>query len=235
MGVGCGIPWELERIGVPTLRNKCTGRAAGGPNRATLAPRQRVYRTEVVEFTHNERGTSLSLHRKSAYIGRMKISDTPKGPARIASRGMAALLVVLISASPVYGQGTGDPAAPSTKSSGSSYEEGHFLQNASAQSSTASHAAATRRNARRRGTKAQRMARTARIKQAFVASTELRPMAQQLTTLRTPAAYEGVTALCAPAHRGCGGGRLPVARTRLPARQALCRRGLQFAPGAPEQ
>ncbi|HEY1895305.1 MAG TPA: lytic transglycosylase, partial [Terracidiphilus sp.] len=45
------------------------------------------------------------------------------------------------------------------------------------------------------------MARTARIKQAFVASTELRPMAQQLTTLRTPAAYEGVTAY---AHRHTG-------------------------------
>jgi soluble lytic murein transglycosylase len=31
------------------------------------------------------------------------------------------------------------------------------------------------------------------MKQAFVASTELRPMAQQLATLRTPAAYAGVT------------------------------------------
>jgi len=38
-----------------------------------------------------------------------------------------------------------------------------------------------------------RRARTARIKLAFVASTELRPMAQQLATLRTPAAYAGVT------------------------------------------
>jgi soluble lytic murein transglycosylase len=38
------------------------------------------------------------------------------------------------------------------------------------------------------------MARTARIKKAFVASTELRPMAQQLTTMRTPAAYAGVSA-----------------------------------------
>ena len=41
--------------------------------------------------------------------------------------------------------------------------------------------------------KAARRARTARIKLAFVASTELRPMAQQLATLRTPAAYAGVT------------------------------------------
>lgn len=36
-------------------------------------------------------------------------------------------------------------------------------------------------------------ARAHRIKLAFVASTELRPMAQQLSTLRTPAAYAGVT------------------------------------------
>ena len=41
--------------------------------------------------------------------------------------------------------------------------------------------------------RAARAARTARIQQAFVASTELRPMAQQLATLRTPAAYAGVT------------------------------------------
>ena len=37
-------------------------------------------------------------------------------------------------------------------------------------------------------------ARAHQIKLAFVASTELRPMAQQLATLRTPAAYSGVTA-----------------------------------------
>ncbi len=42
-------------------------------------------------------------------------------------------------------------------------------------------------------TRAARRARAARIKLAFVASTELRPMAQQLTTMRTPAAYAGVT------------------------------------------
>ena len=45
------------------------------------------------------------------------------------------------------------------------------------------------------------MARTARIKKAFVASTELRPMAQQLSTMRTPAAYSGVSAW---AHRQTG-------------------------------
>jgi soluble lytic murein transglycosylase len=40
--------------------------------------------------------------------------------------------------------------------------------------------------------RASRRARAARIKLAFVASTELRPMAQQLATMRTPAAYAGV-------------------------------------------
>jgi len=42
-------------------------------------------------------------------------------------------------------------------------------------------------------TRAVRRARTARIKLAFAASTELRPMAQQLAMMRTPAAYAGVT------------------------------------------
>jgi len=40
---------------------------------------------------------------------------------------------------------------------------------------------------------AARGAATARLRQAFVASNQLRPMAQQLALLRTPAAYSGVT------------------------------------------
>jgi len=44
-------------------------------------------------------------------------------------------------------------------------------------------------------------ARTALLKRAFVVSTELRPMAEQLANLRTPAAYAGVTAY---AHRQSG-------------------------------
>jgi soluble lytic murein transglycosylase len=51
------------------------------------------------------------------------------------------------------------------------------------------------------GSKAARRARTARIKLAFVASAELRPMAQQLATLRTSSAYAGVTAY---AHKHTG-------------------------------
>jgi soluble lytic murein transglycosylase len=44
-----------------------------------------------------------------------------------------------------------------------------------------------------RASKAAQKAQAARIRQAFVASAELRPMAQQLAALRTPAAYAGVT------------------------------------------
>ncbi|MGA3136421.1 MAG: transglycosylase SLT domain-containing protein [Terracidiphilus sp.] len=44
-----------------------------------------------------------------------------------------------------------------------------------------------------RAASAARAARIALLKRAFVASTELRPMAQQLATMRTPAAYAGVT------------------------------------------
>jgi soluble lytic murein transglycosylase len=47
----------------------------------------------------------------------------------------------------------------------------------------------------------RRMARAHKIKLAFVASAELRPMAQQLSTLRTPAAYAGVASY---AHRHSG-------------------------------
>jgi len=54
-------------------------------------------------------------------------------------------------------------------------------------------AAKTKTKKSTRSTKG-RAARSAKLKQAFVASTELRPMAQQLATTRTAAAYAGVTA-----------------------------------------
>jgi soluble lytic murein transglycosylase len=59
----------------------------------------------------------------------------------------------------------------------------------------------TTRKPRHLTSRAARLARTARLKQAFVASKELQPMAQQLATLRTPAAYAGVAAY-AHSHTG---------------------------------
>lgn len=52
--------------------------------------------------------------------------------------------------------------------------------------------ARVRRTHRRHYSRAARITHTRRIRRAFVASTELRPMAQQLANLRTPAAFAGV-------------------------------------------
>jgi soluble lytic murein transglycosylase len=57
------------------------------------------------------------------------------------------------------------------------------------------------RAARHTAGRAGRSAKAAKLKQAFVASTELRPMAQQLVATRTAAAYAGVAAY-AKSHTG---------------------------------
>ena len=129
----------------------------------------------------------------------MTVSQTPKRPARLLARGAAGLLAALLLLSPVFALGTGDPATP-TRSSATHSKKTSSAKGAGKHKPVSS-AAARRRARHRRGTKAQRMARTARIKKAFVASTELRPMAQQLMTMRTPPAYAGVLAY---AHRQTG-------------------------------
>jgi soluble lytic murein transglycosylase len=59
----------------------------------------------------------------------------------------------------------------------------------------------SRRHHRRRPLTAREIARSRKLQRAFVASSQLRPMAQQLATLPSPAAYAGVTAY-AHAHSG---------------------------------
>ncbi|MEA2539329.1 MAG: soluble lytic murein transglycosylase, partial [Acidobacteriaceae bacterium] len=54
---------------------------------------------------------------------------------------------------------------------------------------------------RRKPRSARSIARSRKLQRAFVASTQLRPMAQELATMRSPAAYAGVTAY-ARAHTG---------------------------------
>lgn len=61
-----------------------------------------------------------------------------------------------------------------------------------------------RRRYHHRKLTARELARSRSLHKAFVASTQLRPMAQQLATLRSPAAYNGVTAY-AHAHSGEAG------------------------------
>jgi hypothetical protein len=54
---------------------------------------------------------------------------------------------------------------------------------------------------RRKPRSAKSIARSRKLQRAFVASSQLRPMAQELVTMRSPAAYTGVTAY-AHAHTG---------------------------------
>jgi soluble lytic murein transglycosylase len=71
----------------------------------------------------------------------------------------------------------------------------HKASSGHATSSTRSRTAAVRKAGRRhprRPLTARQIAKSRKLQQAFVASSQLRPMAQQLSTIRTPAAYAGV-------------------------------------------
>ncbi len=126
----------------------------------------------------------------------MTVRYSPGSLFRQAACGLALtlLLPLALPAAAQDGKGAGDPAAHSAKST-----VGHSKTTRRAHTATTSHR--HRKSTRRAQSRAARTARTAHIKQAFVASAELRPMAQQLSMLRTPEAYAGVTAY-ARAHNG---------------------------------
>src|ERR1700729_2995494 len=86
-----------------------------------------------------------------------------------------------------------DPAASPASSTS--------VKPAPADSTTSTRKTTAKHTPARQSPRSTRLARTARLKQAFVASKELQPMAQQLATLRTPAAYAGV-ATYAHGHTG---------------------------------
>lgn len=109
--------------------------------------------------------------------------------ARILSGVLAGLMAVM----PLAGQSTDNGSAP--REGASAGKAGK-----AAKPDTASKSSKKRMQARHR-THRRPTAKTRRIRQAFVASAELRPMAQQLATMRTSAAYAGVTAY-ARSHTG---------------------------------
>ena len=104
----------------------------------------------------------------------------------VKANASSACLSSLMAVTPLAGQGSTASLRPPHQVDG--------LRTADRQRSPApnSHKRIQRGNSR--PAQAARAARTARLHQAFVASTELRPMAQQLALLRTPEAYAGVTA-----------------------------------------
>jgi soluble lytic murein transglycosylase len=91
-------------------------------------------------------------------------------------------------------------AAQSTATSAPSTSNSSTAQSNSAKPA-ATQKPTTKGKPTHRSSRAARVAHTARLKQAFVASKELEPMAQQLATLRTPEAYAAVAAY-AHSHTG---------------------------------
>jgi soluble lytic murein transglycosylase len=79
----------------------------------------------------------------------------------------------------------------------------HHHATSTTHAKTTTHAKAGVRHVKthRKPRSAKSIARSRKLQMAFVASTQLRPMAQELTTMRSPAAYAGVTAY-AHAHTG---------------------------------
>src|ERR1035438_3156397 len=116
----------------------------------------------------------------------MRVVNAPNSNPRPA-RYLAAVLAALMAVYPLAGQ----TAAGGSTQTGTSSSQTRKPAATSHKKSTKS--SKSGKKGKTRSSRAARAARTARIKQAFVASTELRPMAQQLATLRTPAAYTGVT------------------------------------------
>ncbi len=114
----------------------------------------------------------------------MKRVSLPVVQHSLMSRCLAAVLSFLMVMAPVAGQGTGEPSAT-----------------VHTRKSTKKHRHTTHRSTQTRQMSAAQVQRMARMRQEFVVSKDLQPMAQQLATLRTPEAYAGVTAY---AHRHTG-------------------------------
>lgn len=113
------------------------------------------------------------------------------GRARVLQVALAAwLLVFLAAAQTSDSTATGNQSTASKSNAATASKTGTKKSAASAKSARKTRKRSSRLTARR---KRRPSARAIRIKRAFVASTELRPMAQQLATMRTPAAYAGVT------------------------------------------
>ena len=110
---------------------------------------------------------------------------------------MAGLLAALMMVVPVAGQSSSEGAP---RHAGTSTSAKHKRSKRTASAKKVKKGKKGRKLAGRRRHR-RPTAKARRIKRAFVASTELRPMAQQLVTMRTPAAYLGVTRY-AEAHTG---------------------------------
>jgi soluble lytic murein transglycosylase len=106
----------------------------------------------------------------------MRVFISPFSPSGLGKACLAGLICLLVAAVPISGRASDSSAAKKHTTA------------ATKKKSAKSAAHKTHHHS----TPAERRTRTARLKQAFIASSELRPMATQLQTMRTPAAYSGV-------------------------------------------
>lgn len=92
-------------------------------------------------------------------------------------------------------------SATATHSTKKAAKTTHTASHSGAHKATASAHRKSKAHRKRRPLSAKAKAKSQKLHQAFVASSQLRPMAQQLAQMRSPAAYAGVTAY-ARAHTG---------------------------------
>ena len=138
-----------------------------------------------------------STRAKPAYSESMwSPASSVSAPAHV--RLLAGLLAALLIVTPVASQSTDSTDKPKTHTTSSTHATTKKKTSpATTKKHTPAHSTTSGRTRSSRVTSSRRhrapSAREIRIKRAFVASADLRPMAQQLATMRTPAAYDGVT------------------------------------------
>src|SRR5579872_2773677 len=192
IGVGCGNSWGIRpRRFVPILyTNSVTdGRRL---DQAASAHRIATFLSFLIDMTSVVTAIASELFSgsKSAYSERMMCFCSPL-PMRIERRLFVALVAAWLLVSVAAAQ-TSDSTPPA-----SSARQAAPKSNSTSKASARKSSGTTRKGGSRSRVSARHKrrpsARAIRIKRAFVASSELRPMAQQLATMRTPPAYAGVT------------------------------------------
>jgi len=122
----------------------------------------------------------------------MSVKPSPSAPSQLTALALA----LLLAAQPVAAQSSSEAGGSAATSSATAHKAtskashkatAKMSAKASSRATAARHPAAPARAAR-----PTRNAQTTRMHEAFTASTELRPMAQQLANTRTPEAYAGV-------------------------------------------
>jgi soluble lytic murein transglycosylase len=122
----------------------------------------------------------------------------PASTRRLLSPILSSMLLLAVSGTAAAMQTT--PPAPAVKHAATAHHR-------KAQASSTTHGKTARKpgvrhvKTRRKPRSARSIARSRKLQMAFVASSQLRPMAQELAAMRAPAAYAGVTAY-AHAHTG---------------------------------